>query len=401
MLHIHFGAGRLGLGLVVPFFQTGPSESFILNRTLSTTRPTGSTALTPRRRNDLLRDGSRRAYLLRQTGQGARRQRVGYHGFFEYGEDDVEDVVRAILDRSERCRNGVVVTASLLSAANYRPVLQALNLLAQMRARGSVGPVCLVACENTLNAHEVFADPGLRDWIPEETRRHVLPVHALVDRVCMELEEGRDEARPAVVVRTERYGSLKLALTPETEVFARMLAGSRVEFTRHVAVEKQIKNWLLNGSHWLLALAAFQDSRGDAQLTLNEFLKSSAASRQFACEVMAEMREGIAAILRRDPAYADFVRDIDPDAYLAGASDAILKRFLSNDDPMSRILARFQAPTPEAPTTVEAFTERFAGRVGQPIIAYAEKMGVAPPAAMHSVESLASLIVSGTYINGA
>jgi hypothetical protein len=363
-------------------------------------RPTGKTALAPRRRNELLRDGPRRAYLLQQTGRGARPQRVRYHGFAEYGADDVEDVVRAILGRSERYQNGVVVTASLVSLASYGPVLQALNLLARMRAQGAVGPVCLVACENTLNADEVFEDPALRHQISEETRRHVLPLHALVDRVCVELEEGQDEAHPTVVVRAERYGSLKLELRPETEGFARMLAGSRVEFTRHVAVEKQIKNWLLNGSHWLLALAAFQDSRGDAQLTLNKFLKGSPASRQFAFEVMAEMREGIATILRRDPAYAEFVQDIDPDAYLAGASEAILKRFLSNDDPMSRILARFQAPTPEAPTTVEAFTERFAGRVGKPITAYAEKMGVPPPAAMHSVESLGSLIASGTYING-
>ena len=98
---------------------------------------------------------------------------------------------------------------------------------------------------------------------------------------------------------------------------------------------------------------------------------------------------------------ACFVAEVDPDVYLKGATDAILSRFLGNDDPMSRILARFQAPTPERPDTVEAFRQRFADRVDGPIAAYAETRGAPPPAATHSLESLARLIASETYINAA
>ncbi len=43
MLHIHFGAGRLGLGLVAPFFQRPGSELHLLNRAVSGTNATGST----------------------------------------------------------------------------------------------------------------------------------------------------------------------------------------------------------------------------------------------------------------------------------------------------------------------------------------------------------------------
>lgn len=404
MLHIHFGAGRLGLGLIVPFFQASGSKTFIVNRAVSSLSPTGATALPARRRNDLLRDNPDRLYLLQQhDARGGRRSAIRYDGFFEYGEggEEIRGILRAILNGRSEADGPVLVTASLIIAANYRPVLEALDLLAAMRARDAIGPVFLVTCENTLNAPELFADPDLADAMTEGMRRHVTPVPGLVDRVCIGLEEGCEGPNPTVVVSTEEYGSLKLELSPATEVLARHLEGSRVEFTRYVAIEKQIKNWLLNGSHWLLALAAFRESQGDRELRLNDFLNRSAENRRFAEEVMREMHEGIAVILRREPQFAGFVAEVDPDTYLKGATDAILSRFLGNDDPMSRILARFQAPTPERPDTVEAFRQRFADRVDGPIAAYAEKKGGPPPAATHSLQSLAQLIASGTYINAA
>ena len=402
MLHIHFGAGRLGLGLIVPFFRTAATASFILNRAVSSGSPTGPTALPPHRRNELLRDNPARAYAVQQRAdQGGRREVIHYDGFFEYGEggQDTGSIIHSILEGRTEPRDAVIVTASLISAANYQPVLESLDLLAKMRERGALGPVFLVTCENTLNAPELFEDPSLARFISVRMRSHVTPVPALVDRVCIGLEEGRESQHPAVVVTTEEYGSLKLELSPATEELARHFAGTRVEFTRYVAIEKRIKNWLLNGSHWLLALAAFESSHGDPELRLNEFLKHNAENRAFADEVMREMHEGIAVILRREPEFASFVRDIDPDDYLTGASIAILSRFLSNDDPMSRILARFQAPTPEKPAIVEAFKKRFFDRVNAPIAAYTEKKGCPPPAATHSLRSLDHLIASGTYIN--
>lgn len=402
MLHIHFGAGRLGLGLIVPFFRTGHSETFIVNRAVSAAKSTGSTVLVPRRRNDLLAGNPDRVYVLEQPAEeGVRRHSVHYDGFLEHGENDVEAVIRSIIDASGQHRDGVVVTASVIAAANYRPVLRTLDILAGMRARDATGPIFLVACENTLSAPELFADSELGDLVSERMRRHVTCVHALVDRVCIGLDEGREGPHPAVVVSTEEYGSLKLELTPATEELAKQLEGSRVEFTRYVAIEKQLKSWLLNGSHWLLALEAFDESHGDKELRLNQFLKEKPERLRFAETVLAEMREGITVILRREPEYADFVRDVDPEEYLRGSAAAILKRFLSSDDPMSRILARFQAPTADAPASIQAFAKRFTDRVDDPLSAYAENKGAPPQAAMRSMSSLVRLIASGTYINAA
>ena len=402
MLHIHFGAGRLGLGLVVPFFQKTGSKTFILNRAVSGAKPTGSTALDPKRRNDLLRENPDKCYVIQEPGaQDARRRVVHYDGFFEYNDEDVEEIIRPIVEGYPPGHDCVVVTASLLTPENYRPVLQALASLAAMKKDRSGGPIFFVACENTFSAQEVLDHKNLCEMLPTELRGQVTCVAALVDRVCVGLEEAQEDSHPAVLVHAEEYGSLKLELTPETEPLATMLKGSEIEFTKHVAVEKQIKNWLLNGSHWLLALAAFQESGGDRDLKLNAFLQESPQRREYAESVMAEMREGVLAILRRQPEYAEFVRDVDADAYLKGAAHAILERFMSNEDPISRILARFQAPTSESPASVQAFSQRLADRVDEPISAYVEDKGMAPPAATQSIQSLVRLIASGTFINAA
>jgi hypothetical protein len=400
MLHIHFGAGRLGLGLVMPFIQADHLESFIVNRAVSTANPTGSTTLEPRHRNDLLGSNPDRLYIVQQAAEeGMQRQVVHYEGFLEYTDDNVEDITRSIIGKSRQHWEGIIVTASVIAAGNYRPVLCALRVMAEMRAREATGAIFLVACENTLSAPEVFADPDLGAMISDEMRQHVTCVHALVDRVCMGLDEGHEGVNPVVVVSTEEYGSLKLELRAETEELAMRLKGSCVEFTRYVAIEKQLKSWLLNGSHWLLALEAFDESRGNKDLRLNQFLKEKPERLRFAETVLAEMSEGIAVILRREPEYAGFVREVDPEEYLRGSAKAILRRFLSSDDPLSRILARFQAPTAEMPTSIQAFAKRFADRVEDPIAAYSEKKGAPPLAAMRSVNSLVRLIASGTYIN--
>ena len=274
MLHIHFGTGRLGLGLIAPFFQTPTSELYLLNRAVSGSNPTGGTALSPSRRNELLRDHPEKRYVV-QTPEG--RQSVRYDGFSAYEGEDVEGAISSILERSKQKGRGVIVTGSVLKASNYKPVLRALDVICRAAERepGSVGRIFLVACENTVSAPEVLADDGLAALVTPRVRCHVAPVHALVDRMCVELEEDASSAHPTVRACCEEYGSLKLHLTDETEPLQDVLRGSRVEFTRYVDVEKQIKSWLLNGAHWLIALRAFQEAGGDQDLKLNRYLKAS------------------------------------------------------------------------------------------------------------------------------
>ncbi|HEY0008278.1 MAG TPA: hypothetical protein VGB55_06120 [Tepidisphaeraceae bacterium] len=403
MLHIHFGTGRLGLGLVAPFFKTPTSELFLLNRKVSHGSATGSTALSPERRNQLLSEHPDKQYIV-QTPDGTESSRVilHYDDFCAYDEQNLEEIISSILDKSKQKHEGIVVTGSVLLLANYRSVIQALNILCDARERDpqAVGKIFLVACENTVSAAEIFDEDTLTDLIKPQTRCHVGCVHALVDRLCVGLEEDTYGAHPTVRAVAEEYGSLKLQLTDENESMVEMLRDSRIEFSRHVDTEKQIKSWLLNGGHWLIALRAFAAVNGDHELKLNHYLKSSPENMRFAAAVLDEMAEGVAILLRNNPQYADFVREVDVDDYLKGAKKMILYRFSATDDPITRILARFRAPTPEEHTTIEAFNKRFAGRVDEPIMAYEAEKGVIPPASSQSIFSLHRLMATGTFIHG-
>jgi mannitol-1-phosphate/altronate dehydrogenase len=296
------------------------------------------------------------------------------------------------------------VTASVLKASNYGPVVEALNLICTAKDRGEqVGDVYLVACENTVSAQEVLAEESLCDAIKSETHKHTRCVHALVDRMCVGLEEypgGEGPImHPTVLVRAEEYGSLKLEIGPDTEGLPELCAGSRIEFSRYLDVEKKIKGWLLNGTHWLIALTAFQASDGNTDLKLNEYLVAHPERLQFAKQVIREISEGIAILLRKDPEYADFVRDVSPEKYLDGAAKAILRRFSSTEDSIARILARFRKPSPGETTTIESFVKRFFDRVDPPIAAYEAEKGIDPPATSHGLVSLCRLLASGTFVD--
>ena len=404
MLHIHFGAGRLGLGLVAPFLQSPQTELYLLNRATSASKATGSTALDPARRNRLLEQHPRKEYVLATPGGPAEaREVVKYEGFLTYHDDAVEDQVREILSRSQTMKDGVVVTASVLTIGHYAPVVGALNAICEAKSRqaDAIGDVYLIACENTVSAHEVLKDEKIAGRLSETTRRHLHCVHALVDRVCVELEEAQIDGEPTVLVRAEEYGSLKLELCPDTEDLKRVLQGTSAEFSHHLHVEKEIKGWLLNGSHWLIALTALKESGGNTDVKLNEFIIETEDHQRYASEVVQEMRDGIEALLRSDPEYASFVEDVDVSAYLDGAAASILKRFQANEDTLSRILARFKTPTPDAVTTVQSFVDRFLHKIEPPLLAYQEEKGAPAKSATQGVFNLFRLQASGTYVDSA
>jgi hypothetical protein len=407
MLHIHFGPGRLGLGLVAPFFKTESSELFLLNRASSGSNPTGSTALGASRRNELLQNHPKKIYLIdTPNGSGAKevtspREQVHYNGFFAFEDDTVSETIEQILNNSREKAKAIIVTGSVLTAKNYAPVVEALNVITRTKAEqpDSIGPVYLVACENTVSAYEVLQHDDLAGQIEQQTHDHVRCVHALVDRVCVELEEVMFEGEPTVLARAEEYGSLKLELSPNTEALPDMLKGSRIEFSHHLDVEKEIKSWLLNGSHWLIALTAFQEAGGDTQLKLNDFINSHPNHELYASEVISEMRDGIEALLRSEARYKSFVEEVDVTEYLNGAASAILARFKANDDTIARILARFRAPTPEEVTTVQSFIDRFMGRIEPPLMAYQAEHGTPPKSATQGIFNLFRLQASGTYVD--
>ncbi len=203
--------------------------------------------------------------------------------------------------------------------------------------------------------------------------------------MCVGLEEypgGQTPVtEPTVAVQAEEYGVLKLELSPDTEGLPQMLHGSRVEFSRHLDIEKKIKGWLLNGSHWLIALTAFHETGGNADLKLNEWISGSDDHHVLAAEILMEMRDGVEILLRSEPQYRGFVEDVDVASYLDDATAAIMERFRGNEDTMTRVLARFRMPSPAEVGTIQSFTSRLLGRVDTPMAAFQRERGIPPVAA--------------------
>src|SRR5947209_16017298 len=164
MLHVHFGAGRLGLGLVAPFFSRPGSELCLLNRARSGANETGSTELNPSRKAELLGRNPDRYYGIQTPGAAPRiGDTVRFTEFQGYDDGGIEDIADQIADRSDTKQEGVMVTASIVSASNYTSVVRLLNVLSSRKHVGErIGSMFLVACENTVNAPEVFRDRAVR-----------------------------------------------------------------------------------------------------------------------------------------------------------------------------------------------------------------------------------------------
>ena len=398
-LHVHFGAGRLGLGLVVPFFRKQGAETWILNRAVAGTRETGETTLSSARRNELLMRHPERVYKVQKSGRDeVAGQRSEYDRFITYTGDDIRDTAQNIAHAAATKEAGVIVTASILKPEHYEPVMQVLDVLG---STPEAGRIFVVACENTISAHDVLSDAHLSKPISLASRDRITCVHALVDRMCVGMEEDDSEAYPTVRVCAEDYGLLKLEQNEETEELVEWCAGSKVQFSRHVDTEKQIKSWLLNGSHWLIALDAYDAVRADKNLKLNEYLSASPKNAEFAADIVAEVSEGVAILLRSDPQYRRFRQDIDIDDYLMDASRSILDRFHANEDPITRILARFQAPSANSFASIQSFAKRFSDRVDAPMRAYESENGAPPAASIHCFQSLFRLVSSGSFIDAA
>ena len=137
MLHLHFGAGRLGLGLAAPFFKKEQSDLFLFNRLNSSPNPTGDAGLAPARKTQLLKNHPNHMYVIQTPGREKVLEKIGYTSFNSYDERTIEQTIASVAEGSAVSQKGVVVTASIVDPSNYTSVITALNLLSQMRADGA------------------------------------------------------------------------------------------------------------------------------------------------------------------------------------------------------------------------------------------------------------------------
>ncbi len=189
-----------------------------------------------------------------------------------------------MLRESSGKREGVIVTGSVSKASNYHLIVRALNCVCDAKERGEdVGDIYLVACENMVSAHEVFADENLCGVISPETRGDTKCLHALVDRMCVGLEEfggGQDSiAHPTVLVRAEQYGSLKLELRP--------VAGDRQMTANHLSTTDLIifdcDGVLIDSEIFVCRIAADELTRLGYSITVDQVMQRFAGRPDVEC----------------------------------------------------------------------------------------------------------------------
>ncbi|MGI4856649.1 MAG: hypothetical protein ACRYHA_06955 [Janthinobacterium lividum] len=432
------------MGLIAPYMRTADSELVLFNRgapgspsakaawPVDTPSQTFDSPLTEPDpvmpaatavRNALLADGASRAdgeapyYLVAHSdGHDQRvRHRVRYNRFFTYG-DDIDTLIGKVLEQSRQKHKGVIVSGALMQVRHYAGVVRALNVLrganetsdpaahdddATQVPEKRIGRLYFVACENMFSAADVLADKAFAEMLGTPGQRPIHCVTALVDRICSRMDRCMANGRERLLVTTESYGKLTLHEHGDQTTLAEMLAGSKVTFSKHLETEREIKGWLLNGSHLLIALTAFRETKGDMDLKLNEFIADSTMHRYFAGEIITEMRDGVEAILESDPTYASFRHDVDISAYLDKAAACILSRFAHNEDSVTRILKRFRAPTEDDLLAVQTFVGILLRKIERPLHAYAEKFGVPPKASTEALVNVLRLQASATYANNA
>jgi hypothetical protein len=408
MLHLHFGCGKLGLGLVAPYLKTAESELFLLNRSAPSTvvMQAGDQSayaqahtLNSTKRNSLLQAGGGGFWV--SNGSATARTYVAYNGFSSYHDDDIVSVINRIVQCSQRSADGVIITASLVYIEHYAPIVLALQTLCKARDHDPdrIGEIYFIACENMFNANDVLAHPAYHALLSKTHERTICCVDAIVDRICSRLDIFVEEGQEHLFVCTEPYGKLTLELPKARPAFAASLSGSRVTFSQHLAAERDVKGWLLNGSHWLIALTAFRETNGNPDVKLNTFITESIMHRYYAGEIITEMRQGVEALLRADPTYAAFLHDTDITAYLDNAAASILMRFASNEDSIVRILRRFRAPSVDDVGAVQTFVDSLLQKIERPLHAYGTQYGAAPRASTEALMNVLRLQATATYPN--
>lgn len=307
---VHFGAGRLGLGLVLPIVSRCRLDVLCANSPASNP---GSA----HRHTCLARDKSYWV-LVRESGN---RSEVAIADFVVIDDSSIERLGSIIEDPRT-----VLVTCAM-GCSRLEAFVPTLQTLLHRRSAANPGdPLFVIACENT--TEDAY----------ESLRRSRLPgVHFLecvVDRICY-----RVEVRPTdgpVEVEVERHARWTIQLPPSvapehrerlTTLLAPAIATGEVVVVEAIGPDRAKKRWLVNGPHLALSILA-RASLVRPYVYLDEFmLENPGIVRQVMDEYVDRLvLEGFG---------------IDPAEYEAYAETTVA-RFAKNPDEIDRIMRRFQ-----------------------------------------------------------
>lgn len=189
MKHLHFGAGRLGLGLVATMAHEAGLTTIIYNRETTASKAKSGDEISPKRRNELL---SQKPRFVSSTLDPIKPNatKISFKEFRTYNSESSPDEFAQPLSTNEPW----LVTASLIAPEAYDFPAAVVAEAAKARMEmGIAAPIYLMAFENE------FKTDLFEAKVKEATERNhpeidqaalpVVGVNIMADRICTSLDE--------------------------------------------------------------------------------------------------------------------------------------------------------------------------------------------------------------------
>ncbi|MEY9470887.1 hypothetical protein ABH992_003286 [Bradyrhizobium yuanmingense] len=374
MRHVHFGAGKLGLG-----FAGSVAMEFGLDFIVANRGDAGSSALSER--NQLLAQNSE--YTIKYyTGQP---DVVSVNRFLNWNHDPDRAALQQLISDVDT----VLITTSL--DGNHKEIADIVQAGLLMRSANQGTPALVLAFENGISDQDLrnafMADASSEYLQTIDSCSRYIP--CVVDRVCnnVRLEESN------VLVDAERYGCLSLPVNAKSLIEAvGIYPGPLVKFERDLEIARMKKIWLFNGPHLMLAINAHYERAFDFQ----EYV---CANKGLTTELLQEFALGcFQACLTRGALSPQQVNELDSD--LQATAQSTQKRFEQTPGLVSRIMKRFRQPTKEKPSWMEEFFSNMKYKVIEPAHAYRDRTGHMPRRISETLLRAVDLISDRRFIEG-
>src|SRR3989442_8453916 len=237
--HVHFGAGKFGLGMVVDICSRAGFDSVVLNRA-----STGSSHHEALRRNS--------SYWISFDGDSEKAQ-LRSPAFYYFEHESDEHALGLLAAPS------VVLVTTSVRPDGLRAVAPLIARALDLRRQQGCGPICVLACENLrLNSMELrqyveaqSADESFKSYV----NSYVVFCNTIVDRVCGDIVFRDDFAE---VPAESHFEWIIEGPDADIEAIRRLSELDGVTVVRNRTVFdcfETRKYWCLNGLH--LASAAF------------------------------------------------------------------------------------------------------------------------------------------------
>lgn len=426
MQHVHFGAGRLGLGLAVALSSKAGIYPTVFNRTTASQAIRQGDLISPARRNELLAERPR--YLLQSLASSTLSaspkflQTVELKSFVTY-EDTRGPTPTHLKHFMED--EPYLVTCSVGNESGYAfPSHTVAKALAKRKEAGINHPIFLMTYENNIRV-DFFASLIRERLIHSKSRKFFdsLPLHpvdSIADRICVGLSQAGtgDPKHTRLTVMCEPYHHVfvdaKAFRNTDLET-ALMPVKDCVEATRYLDLETMKKLWLLNGTHGLVALMAIYDDKKTLPQFFNDApfdnkdkpaseyrnlpFKEASSKLRTIQGILREFGTGLRTelLLNHEERGQQFIDNYFSSSQEEEYREELIERFTRVQDVPGRIVHQFRPPTNDKPEQTSLFLKRFVPRIVPPMESYITAKGDAPTQSTRAVLRMLEMIEKGYY----